>query len=106
MKTPFLTFLTLCFTVYFSFSQEYKFGDVTKDELKQTIHPKDSSASAAVLMEEAYLTMKFEEKWFYHMKVVKKVKIYSQDGYDYATITIPYYYGDNNSSREDIKKWH
>ncbi len=92
--------LLLCLN---SFGQKFKFKNVSKEELEEKFHPKDSTTSAAVLFEEGTLTMKFDEKWFYELEVVKRIKIYNEDGYDYATIKIPYFYGDNNSSREDIK---
>ena len=103
MKCFNLYLLFFLFLYSISFAQDFKEGKVSKEELAQTIHPKDSTAVAAVLYEKAYLTMRYDEQWFYEMEVVKRIKIYNQDGYDYASITIPYYYGDTNSSREDIK---
>jgi hypothetical protein len=103
MKSIYVTLLFFLLVNTLAFAQDFKEGKITKEELSQTVHPKDSSAVAAVLHEEAYLTMRYDEQWIYEMEVVKRIKIYSQEGYDYATITIPYYYGDTNNSREDIK---
>jgi hypothetical protein len=103
MTKTFSTLITLFIGLTISYAQDFKEGKISKEELSQTVHPKDSSAVAAVLHEEAYLSMRYDEQWYYDMEVVKRIKIYDQEGYDYATITIPYYYGKTNDSRENVK---
>ncbi|RRO21397.1 DUF3857 domain-containing protein [Flavobacteriaceae bacterium 14752] len=84
-------------------AQEFEFKEVTKAELQEKFHPQDSTAPAAVLYEKGYLTMRFDDGWNYHLDVTKRVKIYNSDGFDYATVEIPYYYGSNTKSRENVK---
>ncbi len=83
-------------------AQEFKFKDVSKEELQQKYHSLDSSATAAVLWEKGNLTFKYENGYVYNLEVTKRIKIYDEKGFDYATISLPYYYGDNVSSRESI----
>ncbi len=84
--------------------EEFEIEDVTKEELLQSYHPKDSSAPAATLFKIGYLTMRYDDGWVYKLEITKRIKIYNQEGYDYATIKIPYYYGRKNENRENIKK--
>lgn len=86
------------------YSQEFEIKDISKKELQEKFHPRDSVAPAATLFEKGELTMNFNDGWQYKLEVTKRVKIYNSDGYKYATVELPYYYGDNTSSREDIKK--
>ncbi len=96
---------TLLLLISFSnYAQEFKFKDVSKAELEEKFHPKDSTASAAVLYENGYLTMRYDDGWLYELEVTKRVKIYNSEGYDYATVEIPYYYGNTTSGRESIQK--
>ncbi|TKS56794.1 DUF3857 domain-containing protein [Mesohalobacter halotolerans] len=102
MRLSILSLLLLfCLNIH---AQDYKFKDVTKAELEEKFHPKDSTAPAAVLYEKGYLTMMYDDGWKYKLEVKKRVKIYNSEGYDYATVELPYYYSDNTSSRENIMK--
>jgi len=84
-------------------AQEFEFKEVTKAELQEKFHPQDSTAPAAVLYEKGYLTMRYDDGWNYHLEVTKRVKIYNSEGFDYATVEIPYYYGSKTESRENVK---
>lgn len=97
--------LLFCFLFSLSITaQEFEFKKVSKAELKENIHPRDSTASAATLFEKGYLTMRYDDGWLYELEVTKRVKIYNKEGYDYATVSLPYYYGDQTKYRENIKK--
>lgn len=86
------------------YAQEFKFKKVSKEELQQKYHPLDSSASAAVLWEEGILDIKYDNGYVYNLEVTQRIKIYNEDGFDYATIALPYYYGDNVSNRESMSR--
>jgi len=83
---------------------DYEIQDVTKEELKEAYHPLDSSAPAATLFKIGHLTMRYNNGWVYQLEVQKRIKIYNKEGYEFATIAIPYYYGVSNDTREKIKK--
>ncbi len=91
---------------FLSFSlnaQNYKFGKVSKEELQEEIHPKDSSASAAVL----YRSHKTDFKYVnadgsFHLttNIHERIKIYDKEGFDYATQAVGLYR--RNSAKEKL----
>lgn len=95
--------LSLLFSISLQ-AQEFKFKDVSKAELQEKYHPLDSLASAATLFEKGFLNLIYSDSWRYQLEVTKRVKIYDSDGYDYATIKIPYYQGESRSDREDLNQ--
>lgn len=103
MKTKFLiTTFILFLTVFSSNAQDFRLGKVSIEELKEKIHPKDSSAVAAVLFEKAENKLVYnQEKGFEIELVVKtRIKIYKKEGYDWANKVVRYYLV--NSLRENI----
>lgn len=95
----------MMFTALFSFAQKYELGKVTLDELNQKIHPKDSSAVAAILFNKGEVQFEFSpQKGFEMVRTVKtKIKIYKKEGYDWANFSQRYYVGDSNSEYLDFK---
>lgn len=89
--------LTLClFLLAFSaFGQKYELGKVTINELKETVHPKDTGAVAAILFKngKTYFDFDPEGYWILITEVETKIKIYKKEGYGYANAEIPYYSG-------------
>lgn len=84
--TAFLILSTLCF------SQKYELGKVTIEELKETKHPKDSSAVAAILYKKCKI--KFDNSiGQVYTETEVKIKIYKKEGYEYANVEEPYYSG-------------
>ncbi|WP_067144691.1 DUF3857 domain-containing protein [Pseudotamlana agarivorans] len=88
--------LTIVLTFFISvslFSQDYRFGKVSKEELEETVNPIDSSAVAAYL----YKNRKTHFQYFQAdgFKVItevhERIKIYSQEGFNYATKQIGLY---------------
>ncbi|WP_194766792.1 DUF3857 domain-containing protein [Tamlana sp. I1] len=86
-----------------TFAQDYDFGKVSKEELEETVNPIDSSASAAYLY-------KFRKTYFQYVKekgfqvvteVHERIKIYNQEGFEYATKTVNLY--KNGNDKEDLK---
>lgn len=101
MKKLISSILIIC-TSLTSYAQDFKFKKVSKEEVLEKSHPSDSTAAAATLWEEGNLKMRFDDGFVYDLEVTKRVKIYSKDGFDVATITIPFYSGGNNSDKEKV----
>lgn len=87
-----LSFFVLLFSSSL-FAQDFSFGKVSESEVKQQLHPLDSSAVAAVLYKKGSTKMIYEEKWYYVHEIESRVKIYKKEGFDYATVKIPMYDG-------------
>lgn len=73
-------------------AQNLELGKVTIAELQEKVHPKDSSAAAAVLFEKGEVRFEFtQEKGFIMVLTVKeKIKIYKKEGYDWANKKVLY----------------
>lgn len=97
-----LTFLLIVIAINWSYAQDYRFGKVSMDELKETAYPEDADANAAIL----YLNQKThydynQQKGFVQVtEVHKRIKIYNKDGFDWATEEVQL--RDNGSSREAL----
>jgi len=75
-------------------SQNYKFGKVSKAELEEKFYPLDSTANAAILYSERKVTFEYDkEKGFYILeKHFTRLKIYKPEGYEKATKKILVYH--------------
>jgi hypothetical protein len=75
------------------FSQEYKFGKISKVELQEKFYPLDSSANAAYLYKHKKVSYEYsgEEGWALVTEVIERIKIYNKEGLDAATKEIAYY---------------
>lgn len=89
MKSIYLAcfLLLLCFSV----NAQKKLKKVSKAELKEQVHPKDSTAGAAVLHDFTEVSYRYDKLWKYDMEAMKRVKIYNDKGYGEATVRIPFY---------------
>jgi len=71
-----------------AFSQDIKFGEISKEALKEQFYPLDSSANAAYLF-------KFRNTYIDGINLVTEVhsiiKIYNKEGFDFATKKISLY---------------
>lgn len=76
-----------------AFSQKFNLGKVTIDEVSEKSHKLDSSASAAILFKtgKIYFELSNEGRFTMVQEVSTKIKIYKKEGYDYATVEVPYY---------------
>ncbi len=92
-------FLTIIQNIY---SQEYKFGKVSKEELLEKSNPLDSSANATVLYENKKVAVKYNSTDGFQLitEIFKRIKLYNKDGFDYATEEIFLY--KNNSNEEKV----
>lgn len=82
-------------------AQDFKLGKVSIAELEQKLHPKDSSAVAAILYEKGVSRIEFDKtEGFYTLTDVEtRIKIYKKEGYDWANQHVWYY---NNSLNEKV----
>nr|WP_315198332.1 transglutaminase [uncultured Flavobacterium sp.] len=99
MKIKRLTFLF--FIVLFCSNvnaQEFKLGKVSIAELEQKVHPKDSSAVAAILFKKGQTSFKFfeNEGFVVVTEVAMRIKIYKKDGYDWANKAVQFVSGGSN----------
>ncbi|MEP5339223.1 MAG: DUF3857 domain-containing protein [Algibacter sp.] len=94
--------ITLCFSIT-TFSQDYKFGKVSKEELQETSYPTDSSANAAYLYKyrNTFFDYKQGEGFSLVTEIHERVKIYNQEGFEYATKSVHLY-----KSGSDDEEFH
>lgn len=87
-KKSFLLTVFLLVICHLFYAQEVTFGDVTKQELKETYYPMDSTANAVYLYKyrKTYIDGYSLVTDIYH-----KIKIYNKEGFDYATKKISLY---------------
>ncbi len=72
-------------------AQRYEFGKVSDDEILQELHPDDPNASAAILYKKGRVSLQYNNGWEYVYDFEARIKIYNQEGYDYATVMVPLY---------------
>ncbi|MFN7099404.1 MAG: DUF3857 domain-containing protein [Flavobacterium sp.] len=79
-------------------AQEFKLGKVSIEELQEKRHPKDSTASAAILFEKGVVSFEYSQSEGFKMitEVTTRIKIYKKEGYEWATKAIGYYIGSNS----------
>lgn len=74
-------------------AQEYKLGKVSVAELEQKVHPKDTSATAAILYKKGKSRIEFDpnEGFITITEVEARIKIYKKEGYNWANHSVWYY---------------
>ena len=101
MLKNYLTFCTLFLIVAVN-AQNYKFGKVSEEEVEATAHSENKDANAAILFQyqrtfyDYIPNTGFQLVTEYH----KRIKIYTKDGFNWATESIPLYR--SNSDAEKI----
>lgn len=94
-----LRFLLVCIPFFWSTmtiqAQNYELGKVTIAELKEKIHPKDSSAPAAILFKKGRTYFGYnKDVGFYANHVCEvKIKIYKKEGLSWADQKVRFYIG-------------
>ena len=100
----YLTAFVLFFTFFYSNSnaQEFKFGKVSVAELEEKEHPRDPTASAAILFKKGEARIEYSEtSGFQTTTVIKtRIKIYKKEGYSWANQEVGYYL--DNSYDESV----
>nr|WP_281231732.1 DUF3857 domain-containing protein [Flavobacterium gelatinilyticum] len=99
-----LLVLILLFTVKAQ-SQQYELGKVTIAELEEKVHPKDSSAPAAILFKTGKTIFTYSaERGFEANNVYEfKIKIYKTEGLKWADQKVSYYVGYDFLSDDVVK---
>ncbi|HRZ31923.1 MAG TPA: DUF3857 domain-containing protein [Flavobacterium sp.] len=84
MKKYWLFFL---FFALASNAQKYDFGKVSLEEIQQTKHPLEPEAPAAILYKKVNVRYSYDknEGFLQITEIVYRIKIYNQEGFDYAT---------------------
>lgn len=95
MKKNIFTICFFLFALSLFAQKKYELGKVTVEELKEKVHPKDTSAVAAILFKKGntYLDYDMDGNWVAVTEVATKIKIYKKEGYEFANEQIPYYTG-------------
>jgi len=98
--------LTFFITSGYAQKEKIKFKDIPKDLLQSTAHSTYPEADAAIIYRKNDLSIKYsnskqEFELFY--TITERIKIYNDDGFDYADYTIPLYAG-KSSIRENLVK--
>lgn len=107
MKKHKLLILVMLTSVYTGFSQKkLELGKVTVEELKEKMHPIDTSAVAAVIFQVGKTTFQYSENQGFGLvtEIDTKIKIYKKEGYGNATHAYSYYSGGNNSETVTFSK--
>jgi hypothetical protein len=106
MKNRLLILLTFAI-VQVSFGQNYKIGQGSKEDLQEKAYPLDASADAAYLYKNRKTYFEFVEGDGYVVitEVHERIKIYTVEGYNWATKSIRYYNANSsgNSDKLSIK---
>lgn len=107
-------FLPFLFILFFNFAyaqEEFPAKQITQDELKMSVYPRDSSAHAVVLNEYGYATIDVSNQDGLRLifKYHAKVKVFDEEGIKQGTIEIPLYngkeYGEEISDIEGITSY-
>jgi hypothetical protein len=80
-------------------AQEFKLGKVSIAELQEKVHPKDTSAVAAILFQKGEVKFEYSEREGFTVitEVKTRIKIYKKEGYNNANQEVVYYI-DNSST--------
>lgn len=100
MKIKLIVFALLL--SFCSYGQKYELGEVTKQELEQKSHPLNTSAPAAILFSKGvtYLALSQQNGFELVTEVDMKIKIYTKEGYEWATKEIALYV--NGPDKEEV----
>jgi hypothetical protein len=105
MRYRFLISSILIFLVVLSSkAQDFRLGKVSIEELKEKVHPKDSSAVAAILYKKGrtYFDYDFKKGFVANHEIQIRIKIYKKEGLNWANFEVPYYIGYQNLSNETV----
>ena len=102
MKKILLIAVIACLTFVKVDAQNYKFGKVSIEEVKDNVYEKDTTASAVRLYKDrtTYIDYSQGEGWVVVTEVHERIRIINKDGLNYATKKISLY--KSNKSREQV----
>lgn len=109
MKKIILSLFVSTFIIITSYGQVYKFGDISKEALSQKQHPSEPEAVAAVIHRMSHTDFDYsKDRGFYAViNVEERIKIYTKEGLDRATISVPLYkgYGSHDDKFTGLKAY-
>ena len=84
-----------------TFAQNYDFGNIKIEELEEKFNPNDSSASATYLYKYRKTHFDYSQEIGFELvtEIHERVKIYNQEGFDYATKEIKLYKSSKEQER-------
>ena len=93
-------YLLLLFCSTISYSQEIKFGKVSKEELEEKMYPLDSTADAAYLYRyrRTYFDYSQQNGFEIVTEYQERIKIYTTEGFEFANKSIVYYNPETGNS--------
>ena len=102
MKSTILVFFAIVCFATVTVAQNYKFGKVSEEELLQKQHPSDPSAAAAILYRETKTEFQYNQDngWYMVTDYFERVKIYTKEGFDWASKEIDLYQSGSSSNDE------
>lgn len=83
-------------------AQNYKFGKISKEELEEKFNPMDSSAAATYLYKNRNTFFEYNQEDGFQLitEIHERIKIYTTEGFDYATRQVNLY--KDGSTREKL----
>ncbi|PQJ79381.1 transglutaminase domain-containing protein [Polaribacter porphyrae] len=95
-----ITLLTVLLFQFAINAQNYKFGKVSKEEVEEKFYPLDSTADASYLYKYRKSYFSFTPNTGFQLvtEIHQRIKIYTKEGFNYATKSIVYYNPDSGSS--------
>ena len=100
-----MKYLSLITFLFFSLvitAQDYKFGKVSKEELQEKFNPLDSSARATYLYKYRKTFFEYDTNYGFQLitEVHERIKIYNNEGFDFATKQVSLY--EENNQKESF----
>lgn len=88
-----LVLVSILFNLQFVIAQNFNFGKISKEELKERFNVADSSASASYLYKYRKTSVEYFENEGFQLitEIHERIKLYNKDGFEYATKKINLY---------------
>ncbi|WP_298556074.1 hypothetical protein [uncultured Algibacter sp.] len=97
-----IVIVLLCLSVSLNvLAQDYDFGKISKEELQEKFNPLDSSANATYLYKNRRTFFQYQKGEGFNLitEIHERIKIYNQEGFDYATKAISLYKNGSNDEQ-------
>lgn len=86
-------------------AQNFELGKVSIAELEEKVHPKDTTAVAALLFKKArtFFSYNLTNGFTVNHEYIYRIKIYKKEGLGWANFEVPYYVGYEDMNDESVK---
>ncbi len=100
----YISILILLLTISFTVAAQkptFKYGDIPVEDIKMTRYSKDTSAAAVVLADQGESSIEYDEQdgFILRFERLRRVKILTKDGLDYANFSIPLYHDGSKTEK-------